>query len=252
MASVSNIELRHILDLAEKSYRNNQFTFTSFLTPAQMSDFYDSLNMLPPCGYEVSGGYEGFERGMIRFGNPADLGYEEEFPIKCLRIEPLIAKFADELTHRDVLGSIMNLGMERENLGDILIKDNKIFVLCMPSLAQVIGDELTRIRHTSVKCSVCETMPPDLKPTFERITIQAASERLDGVVSKICRISRNASALLFTEGKVAINGREMKNHSYQLKESDTVSVRGYGKFRYVGITGTTKKGNQMIALDKFI
>jgi len=252
MAAGGDIELRHILDLAEKSYRNSQYTFTSFLTPAQMSDFYDSLGSLPPCGYEISGGYEGFERGMIRFGNPSELGYEEEFPIRCLKIEPVIARFADELTHRDVLGSIMNLGMEREKLGDILIKDNRIFVLCMPSLAEVIDRELTRIRHTSVKCTLCEKMPDDLKPTYERISIQAASERLDGVVSKVCRISRNASAILFAEGKVAINGREIKNHSYQLKEGDTISVRGYGKFRYVGITGTTKKGNQMIALDKYI
>lgn len=248
----NDIDIRHILDLAEKSYRNNQFTFTDFLTAAQMADFHDSLSKLPPCGYEVSGGYEGAERLMIRFGNPDELGYEEQFPIVCLRIEPLMAKFADNLTHRDVLGSIMNLGMEREKLGDILVKNNEIYVLCMPSLADVINNELTRIKHTSVKSTVMDIIPKALEPEFETLEIQAASERIDGVISKVCKLSRNASAELFLDGKVAINGREMKNHSYILKEEDIISVRGHGKFKYMGIKGSTRKGNLILIVDRFV
>ena len=248
----SDIELRHILDLAEKSYRNNQYTFTDFLTTAQTADFYSSLSELPPCGYEIFGGYEGADRNMIRFGKMEDLGYEEPFPIVCLRIEPLIDKFADALSHRDVLGSIMNLGMEREKLGDILIKNNKIWVMCEPALSDVIQRELTRIKHTSIKCCVEESLPEDLEPHYETLEIQAASERIDGIVSKLCKLSRNASSELFADGKVAINGREMKNHSYLIKENDVISVRGHGKYRYLGVKGTTRKGNQIILIDRFV
>lgn len=248
----NDIDIRHIIDLANRSYNNNQYTFTSFLTPALLSDFYNSLSEIPPCGYTIDGGYEGAERVVIRFGNVNDLGYEEEFPIVYVCIEPVIAKFAEELTHRDVLGSIMNLGMEREKLGDILIKDKKIWVLCLRGMANVIIDELTRIKHTTIKCHIEEELPEDLSPKYEEVNVQVASNRVDAVVSKLCKLSRNASSNLFIEGKIAINGREMKNHSYIIKERDVISVRGYGKYRYISIEGTTKKGNQILLIERFV
>jgi len=248
----NDIELRHIFDLARRSYQNNQFTFTDFLSIAQITDFYDNISELPPCGYTVSGGYEGAERVVIRFGSKKDLGYEEPFPFVCIRIEPVSMRFADNLSHRDVLGSIMNIGMEREKLGDIMIRDNIIWVMAMPSLATVIMDELSRIKHTTVACHLEEGIPKALAPQLERITVQAASERIDGIISKLCKLSRNSSSELFLEGKIAVNGREMKNHSYNLKEGDVLSVRGFGKFRYVGIGGTTKKGNNIISVDKYV
>ena len=140
----NDMDLRHILDLAVRSYNNNQYTFTDFLTIAQMSDFYDAVQKLPPCGYTVYGGYEGAERVIIRFGKESELLYEQPFPIVYVCIEPLISKFAEDLTHRDVLGAIMNMGMQREKLGDILIKNGKIWVICLENMARLILDELTR------------------------------------------------------------------------------------------------------------
>ena len=70
------------------------------------------------------GGSEEAERMVVRFGDPEDMGYEEAFPITLLKIEPLLQKYADALGHRDFLGALMNLGIERSTLGDIFIKDN--------------------------------------------------------------------------------------------------------------------------------
>ena len=248
----TDIVIRHIIDLANRSYNNNQYTFTDFLTSGEVADFYTHISEIPPCGIEMFGGYEGAERVVIRFGREEDLGFVEDYPIKCLCIEPVMAKFADELTHRDVLGSIMNLGMEREKLGDIMIKNNQIWVMCLPSMAELIMQELTRIKHTSVKCHIEEKVPDALKPTFEEVQIQAASERIDGVVAKLCKLSRNAASQLFADGKIAVNGRENRNHSYMLKEADVVSVRGYGKFRFIGVVGLTRKDNHIIKIEKFV
>ena len=248
----NNMELRHVFDLANRSYNNNQYTFTDFLTPAELGDFLDNLSDLPPCGYTIYGGYEGAERVVLRFGREADLGYEESFPIVYVRIEPVNAKFAEDLTHRDVLGSIMNLGMEREKLGDIIVKNGKIWVICLTSLASLITSELTRIRHTTVYCKVEETLPEDLSPQFEELRIQVAQARADAVVAKLCKLSRNGAATLFLEGKVAIGGRAMQNHSYTLKEQDVVSVRGFGKYRYIRAEGTTKKGNNILLFERFV
>lgn len=248
----NDIELRHILDLAEKSYRNNQYTFTDFLNTAQLSDFYDNLSNIPPCGYAVFGGYDGAERVLIRFGKEENLGYVEDFPITYVNIRPVAEKFADSLNHRDVLGTIMNLGMDREKLGDILIKDNKIWIIATKTLAELIVSEITRIKHTTVICQIEDTMPEMLKAEFETLIIQASSERIDGVVAKVCKLSRNEVAKMFLEGKIAINGRSMSNHSYNLKDNDIISVRGYGKFLYRGVDRTTKKGKLNIVVDKYV
>lgn len=247
-----NIEIRHIFDLAEKAYRNNQYTFTDFLNMAQLSDFYDNIAKLPPCGYTISGGYDGAERVIIRFGNEEDLGYSESFPIVYVNIRPVAEKFADSLNHRDVLGTIMNLGMEREKLGDILIKENRIWIISTKALAELIVEDITKIKHTTVYCQIEEKMPEILKPEFENVSVLASSERIDGIVSKLCKLSRNDASKLFIEGKIAINGRSMSNHSYNLKESDVISVRGYGKFIYRGVDRTTKKGKLNIMVDKYI
>lgn len=248
----NDIEIRHIFDLAKRSYQNNQYTFTDFLTPAVLGDFFESIAELPPCGYDISGGYENAERVMIRFGKEEDLGYIEDFPITCISIRPVAEKFADQLSHRDVLGAIMNIGMEREKLGDIMIRDNRIWVLSTPGLAAIIIRELTRIKHTSVICSIEEAVKEALKPQFEELKIQASSERIDGIVAKLCKLSRNEAAKLFVESKVAVNGRITSNHSYLLKENDVISVRGYGKFRYLKISGVTRKGNNLISIEKYI
>ena len=90
--------------------------------------------------YEISGGYEDAERVIVRFGSEDELGYEEAYPITLLRIAPLQSKFADDLTHRDFLGSLMNLGIERDVLGDLLINEKCAYLFCKESVADYIID----------------------------------------------------------------------------------------------------------------
>ena len=86
---------RRFEDLADKAFKSNHYTFTSFLTEAELSEFY-TIKHLSPSSYTIWGGRENADRVMIRFGNPEELGYAEEFPIKCVAIEPLSKKFAEE------------------------------------------------------------------------------------------------------------------------------------------------------------
>jgi len=111
--------IRRIQELEETSYRNSQFLFTDFLNEAEYADVL-SLGE-PACRMSADGGHEGAERVIVRFGDPESFGYEESFPITILKIEPLLEKYADALTHRDFLGALVNLGIERRVLGDILI-----------------------------------------------------------------------------------------------------------------------------------
>ena len=87
-------------ELAERAYSENRYVFTDFLDMSGLSAFYDVERNLAYAGTSVSGGTEGCERCMVRFGSPESCGYEEEFPIELLHIRPLMKKFSDTLTRR--------------------------------------------------------------------------------------------------------------------------------------------------------
>lgn len=229
-------------ELARKCYQNNQYTFTGFLSLADLACFYDMEKELSFVPYKIWGGSEFCERAIVRFGGMEELGYEEEFPIACIEVKPLAVKFADALTHRDFLGALMNLGIERSTLGDIWLKENSGYIFCLEGMADFIIENLGKIKHTSVKCSRAKEMPalPDLDR--QELKIQISSERIDGVLSKVYRLSRSEAVELFRQKKVFVGGRFCENNSQLLKKGDIISARGYGKFEYLGQQNISKKG----------
>ena len=229
-------------DLARKCYQNNQYTFTGFLSLADLSCFYEVEKELSYVPHKIWGGGEFCERVVLRFGSEQELGYEEAFPIVCIEAKPLAAKFADALTHRDFLGALMNLGIERSTLGDILIKDNVGYLFCLESMADFITDNLTKVKHTSVLCSRTVALPELTNQDMQEMKVQISSERIDGILAKVYRLSRNEAAALFRQKKIFVNGRLCENCSQLLKSGDAVSARGYGKFLYSGQQGISKKG----------
>lgn len=233
---------KRLVELAEKSYRNNQYVFTNFLNMAEMNAFYEMRKEISYIPYMEFGGTENCERLMIRFGSEEMFGYEEPFPICCIQAEPLIEKFADNLSHRDFLGAIMNLGIDREVVGDIAIKGKKAYIFCTERIAPYIAENLVHVKHTSMRCTVLENAPDILKPTLEKKEVTAASERIDAILGKLCNLSRSQSIVAFREKKVFVNGRQCENNSYQLKPGDVVAYRGFGKFVYEGVRYNTKKG----------
>lgn len=233
---------KRLIELAEKSYHNGIYTFTNFLSPAQQDLFWQTERELSYAGVTLFGGMEAAERQMIRFGSAENLGYEEAFPITCVTVEPLIKKFSDDLTHRDFLGALMNLGMEREVLGDIIVKDRTGYIFCLKRIADYIIENLDQVRHTHVKVFETYELPQSIGPQLLEQKLIVSSQRLDAVIARLYRLSRSQSLLLFREKKVFVNGRQCENNSYLCKEKDVVSVRGFGKFVFDGILGTTGKG----------
>ena len=204
------------------------------------------LRFASPC---VFGGYDDAERCIIRFGNPDTLGYEEKFPIDLLEISPLAEKFADDLTHRDFLGALMSLGIERSLLGDIVLDGKKAYLLCMDHIADYIIENTVSVKHTSVSIKKADINDTVLKKKelTEKI-LQAASLRADAVISKMYNLSRNESSELFRQGKVFINGCVTENTAHFLKENDAVTVRGHGRFVIKESLGLSRKGKLNIKI----
>lgn len=229
-------------ELADKCYRSNQYTFTGFLGLADMACFYELERELSYVPYTVWEGNGQCERVMVRFGSQEQLGYLEEFPIACVAVRPAAEKFAEELTHRDFLGALMNLGIERSVLGDIFVQGHTAYLYCLNNMASFIQENLTKVRHTTVRCRITENAPEFAEADRQELSIQVSSDRIDGIISKVYNLSRSESVELFRQKKIFVNGRLCENNSQTLKEQDKVSVRGYGRFEYSGTAGISRKG----------
>ena len=241
-------------ELYEKAYSSDSFCFTAFLGLNEISVLKSMTDAgIIPCNYvSLYGGACMAERMIARFGDPSEFGWEEPFPVIIIKIEPLIEKFSDELTHRDFLGALMNLGIERDTVGDIIVSGHSAYIIAEEKIAGFITENLDSVKHTHVKCTACNEMPADLSSSFDESEITAASLRADAVVAELVKISRSKALELFREKKIFINGPETENNSMQLKTGDNISIRGTGRFIFSEILYTTKKGNFCLKIRKYI
>ena len=243
---------KRFLELGRKSFSAGIYTFTDFLGLAEQSAFSEIKKELRGIPYTAFGGAEGAERVIIRFGSPEEFGYDQPFPISIIKAEPLSQKFAEKLTHRDFLGAIMNLGIERDTLGDIAIIDNVGYIFAHEDMAGYIADNLTKIRRTDMKLTVVSDLPEGQLYRTERRNIQASGERLDAIVAKVFSLSREESQLLFKKRLVFADGRCIESSSYNPKQNEKISVRRHGRFIYVGRQSLTRKGKINIAVDLYV
>ena len=184
------------------------------------------LDFIP---WKLFGGTEGCERQMLRFGSEETLGYEEEFPISCVVIRPSAPKFAEALSHRDFLGALMNLGIERDVLGDIIVRDSVGYVFCEDAMAAYLADNITQVRHTVMTTEVTKECPGQAAPQFLEEEFVVSSNRCDAII-----------------------GRQYDRNSGILKSGDIVSVRGFGKFVFRGFLQETKKGRIRVGIARYV
>lgn len=251
LAKEDQLVVKRLAELAFSSFHKGLPSYSDFLNLNEINLFYGMTKDLPNINYKVWGGYPTAERSMICF-------YDETcFPnppydISCIQIKPLNDKFSDSLTHRDFLGAILNLGIDRSKIGDIIIKNNTGFLFCKNQITAFIIDQLYQIKHTHIICEETVLMETDITPNFKEITGTISSVRLDAILSVAFNTSRSSLTSLIKSGKVYVNSKLVESNSYVLKEDDIVSVRGLGKFIYKGITNQSKKGRYYTTIQKYI
>ena len=193
-------------------------------------------------GVEVKlfGGYEHAERQMAAFF-PGGLGFSWDYPIDCLKIEPKALRFSEELGHRDYLGALLNLGVDRSVVGDILIKDKEAWFFCLHKMSDFFIENLIRVKHTTVLVSRVEQAEEIPEPEFEMTNGTCASVRLDALIGLAFQTSRSSMVSFIESGLVFVNGKLITSNGYEPKEGDIISVRGKGRFIYDGVSRQTKK-----------
>ena len=234
-------------ELAKRSREQGIYTYTEFHSPHGASLAYEAA---PREEVKLWGGMEYAERTVIRFGNPGEILYDEEFPIRILHFSPKAEKFAEDLTHRDYLGAMMNLGIERNQIGDILVAEKEAYVFVLEKVAGFICENTDKIRHTNVRCEVVESLPVNVKIEINYEEYSVSSIRMDAVLSKVLNLSReNAKNLILSE-KVIADGKVILKPEYEPKPKETIIVRGYGRFIYEGKQRENKKGKSVILIGK--
>ncbi len=163
-----------------------------------------------------------------------------------------------KLMHRDYLGSLIGLGIDRPYIGDILTDDSGATVFVSPSVADLIKSELTYIGRDKVKVSDI-TLPDDFDftPEFEKVSGTVASARLDAVVSELARTSRENAKLIIKQGLVEHNYFTADEADTAVESGDTVSIRKTsgtkgGKFTVDAIDALTAKGRIRLEARRFI
>ena len=233
------------IQIAEKT---NKIIFTNeFLSP----DLWNQVSAVCD-NYKIkifaNGVFKDADRRMISFSN-----YEEpiSFPISLLKISNK-SKFS-KLNHKDYLGAIMSLGIKREKLGDLIIEDTVGYAPVCSDISDYIINNLNTIANCP--CEVIEydyTLKELPERKFEERIVISTSLRLDGIVSAICNISRNSSMELISSGKILVNYFQCLKKDKIIKISDTLTIRGYGKFKLAAILGSTQKDRLKIVIKQYI
>ncbi len=224
--------------------------FSTFLNEAQIALVKENAGAMPGFECKFFGGYENAMRTV--FGVfPEWQGVEtESFPIKAIKITK---KYKKELSHRDYLGTVLSKGINREQVGDILVNGDACYIFILADIAEYIASGIDKIANVGVKAAVCEISDIEIpEPKFQIINTVAASLRLDAVVAAMLNVSRKEASSLVLGEKVSINHIPCNNTSHILKENDIISVRGSGRYIFCGTGGMTRSDRRHIIIKKFI
>ena len=237
--------------MARTAYQRGIAVFSDFLNLNELNIFQSLRGEFSYLETETFGGYELAERQIAVFRPEAPVFYAD-YPVKCLKITPLNAKFAEDLNHRDYLGAVLNLGIDRACLGDILVEEDAAYLFCLERMAGFIRDNLIRIRHTSVYVEQVEAENFHYEPKYKEVSGTVASVRLDKLLALAFNASRSSLTGLIEGGKDFVNGKLVTSNGYEPKEGDLISVRGMGRFRFRETGGQSKKGREYVILWRYI
>jgi len=188
------------------------------------------------------------ERRQIAFVPIDSEYYEIENPVILVKLTNT-SNFK-KLEHKDFLGAIMSLGIKRELLSDLILKEQTCYFLTNNTIASLIEENLPKVGKNPIKFQYAqkEEIP---QIDFEYIDILSSSMRLDGIISSLCKFSRSEAVEKIEKKEVSINYIVKSEKSLVIKENDVISIRKFGKYILEGELGKSKKDKLRLRFKKF-
>ena len=236
--------LARLSDLERQSQRRYMHTESAFLNEEEQAE---ARRKFPESSWiRYDGGSPGAEKKKVIFLQSEEDDFSD---IVCIRART-DQRFRT-IGHRDVLGSIMALQVDRHSFGDFWLEEGFIYLYTSSAMAAFFCDHLIRISSLSVSFEVIEEHPVRKKVTreFEGIV---SSERIDSLVAELAHVSRTEAQRMIRHEKVMINHRALVDPSELCDNDSTISIRGTGRFKYLGVVRHTKKDRIVVRFSQEI
>lgn len=225
---------KRLTELAERAERSGITTSTAFLTPEEQAEAeaFFTYRQIKPVFF---GGSEGAERKIAFFSAEEDPDLEDR--IVCVKLSGGLGSVG----HRDILGAVLALGLERAAVGDIL-PGKTAYLFCLPAAGKCIEQSLLKVGRQNVKVELvplCEAPEAEISNAEVRFTVK--SLRLDAVAAGLFRLSRTQTVERIEHGDCSLNHRPVLKPDAAVKEGDVIILRGCGKGEIAEVGGRTKK-----------
>jgi len=246
--SVDSEWLSRCEDFEQSVRKYKSVRFSHFVSPHEQAVFKTQYRLSPDVKSCAYGGSDDAERVMLAFYPDFMEVQKNDFPVVVLCLSNI-----GTATHRDVLGSVLGLGIKRETVGDIYFNEDRAFVMCEKNAADYILYNLKTVGRQKVEISVCaEDVALSLRHKFELISVIVSSPRLDAVLAAVCRMSRNDAVKHVASENVNVNFKTECNSDKKLSQGDVISVRHHGRFVVENVLGETRKGRMILEIKKYI
>ena len=247
--------ISRIEDLIRQALFTGTSVYTDFLTTKEYMLTEKTAASFPDISVYFWGGSKDCDHFMAAFvpDEYKEFFTVDSFPICCIKVEPRHIKFTEQpLQHRDYLGAVLNLGMDRSKIGDIRISRNAAYVFCHEDFSSLIVQELISVKHSTVETTVVSQAEDIPAQEFEILNRSVASPRLDAIVAASSGCSRTRAADIIRHGNVIVNHEEKTNVSFTCPSGTVMTIYRHGKYRIVySEEELTKKGKQKIQIFKY-
>ncbi len=245
-------------DLCHRAERG-EVAVSVFLSPRELH-FAAAYLRRSGAHFFAFGGYDGAERQRIYIlpdymESAEDVQGLDDFGvshgISAVRVLPSGYR---KLSHRDFLGSVLGLGIERSVIGDILVDDgSRAVIFCDTAMQDFLASELCKVANDKVRTQTAELSAIALpERRYAQINDTVASPRLDCIVGSLCSLSRERAKEAVVAGLVEIDFETEERPDRVVEAPALVSVRGYGRYRVLSVSDLTKKGRYRLAAEKFL
>lgn len=239
--SDENIFVKKIVRVLEIAQGIGNVQFTLFMDLRQQQLFMAQANKYPDVNVKLLCGYDGDGERMLAVLYPDYIEFEDIAPPLVI----LRTKINDiSVSHKDFLGAAMSLKIEREYLGDIIIKDNEAYIICHKNVADIIIEELVSVKRSSTSFEIWDKPVSFVKQYSEFKTSTVASLRADSVVAAILNKSRSEAVKLIKQGNVKINQMDILHTDFEIFDNDIISIRYNGKYK-ISCDGTKSRKDRI-------
>lgn len=247
------IVLARTLDQLERAQNRSIPCATQFLSPAQRAALEP---LIAACGHPrhlFHGGYEGAERTVCVFLPDWQEPEDWDASAELAAVECAYPPTGAELTHRDLLGGLMGIGLTRERVGDILAGDTAAQIVCLKDAAPIILSQFDqagryRLKLREIPLSALSPAPAQVKLIRDTV----AALRLDAVLASGFSLARGKAAEAVTAGRVSLNHRECLKPDRPVGEGDVLTCRGLGKCVLKAVGGQSRKGRIIIEIERYL